>query len=279
MKVNTFIKATPHEVPSDIYQGLLQVYPDGEVGAGLFSTCLPRGHPKIQEISDYLESRGLRPWSKPWQREAGEFRLTYGRVYDKEDWEPARYLQPSPKSSFGEYDIRPYGEPLKIKVGHLSGADRKLTIACANSWWIIVSDVVRRKMEQAGLKHVAFHPVEIIGKGKEGFKQPIWELRSDLFLSPLSPRCELLDCWKQPFTGNISRGCYLYEGLYSFGELHYKECDIKSVEPFDYAMTHERFGPNEIQAEHARVASQRFYQFCVTQGFDIYWTPVRIDPD
>jgi hypothetical protein len=57
-------------------------------------------------------------------------------------------------------------------------------------------------------------------------------------------------------------------------ELHYRQRDLKAIEPFDIALTFEKF-PHE----HWPVVSHRFYGFCQTNKLKFDWIPVRVDAD
>jgi len=279
MQRSVTIQVQRHEVPQADFDGLIRLYPEGNRGGISFHCYLPQESNVLRAIQEYLADRGLTPWLGRGARVKArhEYEMILSRTYDVQDWKRAAYLEPTPWLWLGKYETRRYGKPLQIQGEH---AKQRLNIALVNQWWIVVSEKVRVSMEKAGLLHVAFKPVETIGRETTPGACQIWELTSDIFLPPLSPKCELVDSCGNPSKGdNLTHGCYLREGLYGSPEKHYKESAITSVEPFDLARTNERFGPNEIQADHQLVASQRFYQFCVSQAFDMRWIPVRIDPD
>ena len=82
------------------------------------------------------------------------------------------------------------------------------------SSWIVVSDRIKRLLEQTSLKHILIRETEVTGKGRERFEGQFWELTSDLILPPLSPYCKLMNNDSWPFHGDYDKGCHYKEGLY-----------------------------------------------------------------
>lgn len=105
--------------------------------------------------------------------------------------------------------------------------------------------------------------------------EALLELTSDFILPPLSPtmRIEYEDGTK--FDGDFKRRYVIREGLYRTPELHYLSSSLEGLEPFDLACSFEWWGS---EVSRRTIASKRFYQFCVDQGVETEWVPVRIDP-
>src|SRR5206468_10103430 len=115
----------------------------------------------------------------------------------------------------------------------------------------IVSSRFKNLLEKsAATKHLRFRPTILAREAYPEWEAldwadvgpPYWELTSDLLLPPLAPSCKMFDQDGNPFTGDYSNGCYLIEGIYKLPELHYKASAIATAEPFDVALTLEKFG-------------------------------------
>ena len=99
-------------------------------------------------------------------------------------------------------------------------------------------------------------------------------------MPPLAPYSQLTTNDGQPFVGNYDNGCLYLEGLVERSELHYKASDMEALaaaDPFDLALTQERFGIREWVCDPCLVASPRFYKFCVANNLRMNWMPVRLE--
>jgi len=132
-------------------------------------------------------------------------------------------------------------------------------------------------MEKSLLRSPNFKEITILETGKvfEGH----WELTSEFVLPPLNNASLLFNNDGQPFDGDYDKGCFLVEGCYWPGELHYKRSTLQTVGPFDLARTHERFGNKDSVSFPRLIASRNFYDFCKNQKLNLDWWPVRVDPD
>lgn len=59
-------------------------------------------------------------------------------------------------------------------------------------------------------------------------------------------------------------------------ELHCRRRDIERLEPFDVAISVERFGHRRLEFR-ATIVFRRFYDFCIAHGLKARRVPVRID--
>ncbi len=260
---------------------IIKQFPEGKGGSASvgfsFSLSIPRHSDKFKEVYDFLAHIDLQPRPPYVPSRPGLYRLIIRRHYDASDWETARYLQPSPKSSLGLSVKRSRSDRLILRPGH---AQQKNLLAAANWPWLAVSDDMRQKLEQAGLQRLKFLDVQYTKQPTPDLR-PLWELTSDLRLPRMSPRCKFVNERGGAPVPQWEPSTVLVEGDEQSGniwpEFHYTESAIRSAEPFDLALTFEGWGGGEGIPK--LVASQRFYQFCKAHKLKMDWIPVRIDPD
>jgi hypothetical protein len=256
---------------------LLTRYPEGNLLNTCFSMELETNSSLYGELHSFLVSLGLKPRAPHAGDSVGEYGLTVMRYYDETDWDQAKYLQPFPKTTLGLSIQRSMKDRLLLRPAH---ARRTHLLAAANWAWLVVSDDMRQKLEQAGLQRLKFLEVQF-PKTLPVDAGTLWELTSDLRLPRMSPRCKFVTELGGKQVPQWEPNTVLVEGDGMIGdihpEFHYQESVVRSVEPFDLALTFEGWGGGE--GDPKLVASQRFYQFCRAQQIKMSWMPVRIDPD
>jgi len=161
------------------------------------------------------------------------------------------------------------------------------SIKMGSIYGVVVADSVKRLLEASGLSHVFFHPTALSKMTSKGITwvewekvgEEWWEMGSDGLMPPLAPSMELYDQRNRRIVagGDVSGGVTPYEGFYSPVELHYTTESLKNMPPFDLARTFEQFN-NPVLDIRPLIASKRFYDFCINNGLDVGWVPVRIDP-
>ncbi len=256
---------------------LLVRYPAGRLGNNYFSLETETNSPLYGELYSFLVSLGLKPSAPQANQSVGEYGLTVMRYYDETDWDQAKYLQPFPKTSLGLSIRRSMKDRLLLRPAH---ARRTHLLAAANWAWLVVSDDMKQKLEQSGLQRLKFLEVQF-PKTLPAAAGTLWELTSELRLPRMSPRCKFVKELGGKQVPHWEPNCTLVEGDSLTGdvhpEFHYQESVIRSVEPFDLALTFEGWGGGE--GDPKLVASKRFYQFCRAQQIKMSWMPVRIDPE
>jgi len=266
-------------VPAHVFKQLAETYPEG-VGENPkherdFHCNLPTVDPRVQRILDILKGHGLRPASESLDRSSSEFGMRIDRKYDDTDFQNCTYMVPRPTKYFGftsrsnqgdliidarkqaipYYDIGVYGRPLTIGV----------------------SEGIYRKVIEANFSHLVLKRIlASIPQSDLPAPTSLWEISSDLTLPPLSQKNRLITNEGSPFTKDMPVGCFLIEELYSPPEYHYTSSSFRSIEPFDFAITQERFSGHKIQM---LITSKKFYEFCKRNQLPVDWIPVRLDPD
>jgi hypothetical protein len=260
------------EVGKSLCRKLAAIYPEGKIGES-FRFELPDSDPRLRLILNHLTQAGLHAWlDVSRERTPDEYSLELERVYDAADLRATPYLVPHRDEHcprFEDLSRTPEGW-LKVGIGESEFGDPTGLGAdlVATSRGLVVSSGLRNELESAGFLHLTFGPVVPFERGSDrewyllpwaGLSDPYWELRSDLILPPLAPSCNVFSAYGDPVNGDFSKGCHMKEGLYRLAELHYTAAAIAEVEPFDVALTFERF------------------DFATSRALPLTWIPVRID--
>jgi hypothetical protein len=280
MRVTVNISINRHDFrgPS-VEQEFRERFPFGKYHAGFLAKLSPWDH-RVQEIIEALEERGVvrkdvsrraRPWA--------EYNVELHRSYDSEDISVAEYLMlrremlltdEAGRDDQGRLIVSPSKFPAGLKLG------------CAYHYGTVVSEEVRTKMAAAGLIGPRFLEVSSPTHADDKPIGQFWELTSSVVLPPI-PRERIIPQTDTPSSdfehiAGFSDGDFFMEK-----ELHYPERAIRSIEPFDYAVTRELFcrrgWQRDRNGERHAVVSQRFRQFCLEQQIPASWIPVRLDPE
>jgi hypothetical protein len=188
----------------------------------------------------------------------------------------AEYLKPFPvrELDIDQFVARTDGN-LNIKTTEL----KKLKAIARAYWpWYIVTDSLKKQLDAGGFRHMFLRPINPIYRNRITDEPVCWEMSSALQLPPMSSSVQLEDYREKRFDGTYRFGCYLDGGDYTAAEVHYLESEIRSLEPFDFAYTLERFGPGGVNLHPYHIASKRLYDFFVGQKVRLEWRPVRLDP-
>lgn len=289
----TQISINPGEVGDEVYRRICSIYPEARMRhkvwrgqmSDYFQFNSPSDDQRVLAVIAALAEAGFQPWSDHTREiRADEYMLDLIRKYDREDYEAAEYLIPSPKI-YVEGRRMTEGGPIRITKKTVRPG---VLLATAGGFDKVVSSGFLEAIKAASLRHIASRPTQLydseaVVDGKwsphiEPWPQPaeaLLELASDFILPPFAPSVRLEYEDGTPFDGHFERGCMIMEGLYREPELHYLASSLHGLEPFDLACSFEWF---DTKWDRYLVASKRFYQFCVEQGVETEWVPVRIDP-
>ena len=268
------------EVGQGLFDEISAVYPEGQLSPRHFGSKLPKEDSRTIAVMRIMEEHGyiIRNQYEEFDSSQKYYNLQITREYSNRDLDQIAYLMPTPKTMAGSLGRKNGILILSHDHARAIAADR---MTYAEDGRIVVTDDLRRMMEEAGLLNLVFLEARL---EKPSFRVPesLWELTTDLRMPPLSDRNVLIDNDSELYVGNPGQICLPREGLsvpealYFPAELHYSARSLAVIEPFDLARTHEPIG--QAQA-HYLVASQRFHQFCVATHLRVSWQPVQVDPD
>lgn len=244
--------------------------------------------PRLREVMGFLASHGWQP-SKGWFGKLGpkEYWLRIKRKYSKSDFDTFQYFifggGGSPWEGGGGVDETPLTvlstKGMKPDDIRMVGLQRR-----------VVPQRVRAIFEAEGVRHVTFHAT-LVAPGwptdfskiltwEEMHEEPWWELRSDVVLPPLSPRCRLSDLDGNDYNPDGPfRGLYVEEGNHENPEMHYRASDLAKLPEFDVALTRENLGAGNRDEIGTLVCSQRFRKMCQKHKLKVGFWPVRVDPE
>lgn len=261
---------------------LVRLYPEGlglipNNGGRYFKGTFAEDDPRLEAILKVMADNGYRPADRGKRALPTEFGFEIRREYDESDYAAAAYMAGGSADCFVSVAYR--AEATGNLQLHQGRFPKNKNFGQAYVWTVI-SDAGRRKLEGEYLRHLVFRPVEqTTEEGMPNVRvEGYWELTSDLILPPLSKKCILMNNDEKVFSGDYQSGCFLIEGFYTPPEIHYDARTLSSVEPFDLALTHEKFGNTEEVYPYL-ITSRRLYEVCKKHGLKMAGVPVRIDED
>ncbi len=268
------------EVGQSLFEKVSAVHPEGQINPRSFVLRLPKEDPRTIAAMRIMEEHGykIRNENEPFDPSQKYCNVQITREYSNRDLDQIAFLRPTPKTSAGA--LRRKNGILILAHDHARAiaADRMTDAEDGN---IIITDDLRRMMEEAGILNLVFLEARL-EKPSFRVQEPLWEMTTDLRMPPLSNGNVLIDNDRAPYMGLPGQMCLVREGLsvpeslYWPVELHYSACSLAAIEPFDLARTFEPIGQN---VAHYLVASQRFHQFCVAAHLRVSWQPVQVDSD
>jgi len=283
MKTEAFLVVHAKFSGVSIVQDLGTAFPQG-LDEDRFECRLPWEDERVTLLLERLTAHGLKP-SGLRPSSPGDYHLAIERTYSRSDFESAAYLTFSSKTLLLNA-IRDLDGVLRVKSDKIkSGMD----MASTTRPWIVVSDRVKGLIEREGLIRASFREIRLDAPGSGSVRRgrhDFWELTSDLILPPMAPPCKFIHARTgEEVAGDSDESFVFREGLGIPGffflppEPHYAEADLRSIGPFDLALTFERISGGYLGG--LPICSQRFHQFCVANRLSqkMYWTPVRLNAD
>lgn len=276
-------------LPPDAVEAFARVYPQGiqERSGGIkyLRFELDIHSEEVKRIEATLHKLGMHRWDKKLPRDLSkEYKLSERVEWEPSDFKDKEYATCRPLK-FGLGGSRTSDGLLKMSIGNFPSNG---TIIETGSQTMCVTERVKEMIECEKFKGVEFRPTVFVSGSKlfndmkpTPWSKSLatwWEMTSDVELPALSPTTNLLGQDHEPLVERTiqeirRRGCLVggprWEAL-----LHYRKRDLKKVEPFDLARTHERFGgPKFLYEDDDRqfVASTRFREFCQSKKWKIEW--------
>ena len=267
LKTNIYIDISPRQASQNVIDKLKRAYPD-ESGERYFQCDLFENDPRLKRVWEILLENGLAPRDQLKQNEI-PFCFEMERVYNASELRAATYLTPWARNEF-DVEYRDEQKRILLNRQHIK-RDRQAGFATMS---MIVSLALKQKLESAGFLNLVFLPVCLDEKPTDQW----WEMTSEIRLPPVAPPCEVMYFrGGKPFDGDYSQSLILREGFYQWPELHYRQSEIKPLEPFYCARSIEGFAV--VEYDRLFVISNRLYRFLEAEKARLKWTPVRINQD
>lgn len=270
-----------NDVGEKCFEVLASIYPDAVYGVnkGGFSIKLLDDDPNLFILLNILQKHDVSPYISFHSNEKRTYTLHITRIYEKSDIQAAEMFYFTPSIYFG-YDC--YLNDNGIWELDTKKVSINEPFAKAHGGAIfLVENELKLAMESAGLLHMEFQPVELVGRKKKGLENKLfWRLYSDFTLPKLSPSFLMLDREGNPMPPGSTDG-YPREGItfpeiLIYPEYMYRESDLNAAGPFDLGRMNEELGADSDDM-HVLIASRHFYEFCEERKLKIDWTPVRIE--
>ena len=267
MRIKLIITLLARHVGQSVLDQIKRVYPD-ESGERYFHCELFENDPRLKQVWDILVENGLTPRYQ-FNKEEKSFCVAMERVYRATELQAASYLSPWARNEF-DVEYRDDQKRILLNRQHVK-RNRQAGFATMS---MIVSLALKQKLERARFHNLMFQPVCLDEKPTDHW----WELTSALRMPPVAPPCEVFYFREgKPFDGDYSQSLVLRESSYLGPELHYRQSEIRPLEPFDCARSIESFGV--VEYDRLFVISNRLYRFLQAEQARLKWTPVRINPD
>ena len=283
------------KVSKILWQKLEKLVPETTLGE-LFTFTFDSQDPRINKIIDVFRQAGLKPQKSLASEGAdGEFFMSMRRSYDPDELNSFELLRVYSELLFWG-DIS-FDENVGFCVLQPE-LFRKHRRGVLDAGWrgLIVSDPIRRVMEDEAVKAVKFAPLVLcdhirpLGAAARTPKiswsripnGPWWILSSSRTLPSVSQSMNLRDNMGNSVGPGYQNGCHAVEGIFSDPELIYTRSRLKNVKPFDISLTVERWGDRvsgHDVLDRMLVVSKRFYNLAVKHKWKMEFQPVRIDED
>lgn len=273
------------EIGLGLFETLRELVPEGVtiVPAGtVLSIKLPIEDGRFEVVKGLLADEGFLPWADTFHaKKVNEYTLNYLRTYDGADLDASEFLECQPREeAYFQYSETPLaggGHRIDLEnIFDVPAGEKEIVGLAATGDYFLVSMRVRGILEAARLPHLHFCPAAVAVtkySGEEVLLLPeghLWKLTSDFTMPALNP-INLFNNDGKPFSGDPKAGCFVKEGFFQRGELHYRRRDVAGLPSFGLALTREWPGNNRL------IASKGFYEACREHDLQLNWTPVRID--
>ena len=245
--------------------------------------------PRIPEVIEFLESRGVRRMPEAWdyaleKSPTGFYTMMRVRVYEAVDYSQAEYLwlESLIESSLDiDTDGNRNAEGLwQIVSGSIPRRGRLMS---AGRNILFVSDAFRAELEAERFVGMGFAPTKQVREKKSGETyicvphQPaadrvLWELRPTVHLPRMHPEVLRTQLNPKVPVGDPGPGNFQNDGFDDV-QLVYARSALASVGAFDMAHTWEYKSAPE---NRCFIISQRFYQFCKAKKLPCHFVPVKI---
>ncbi len=225
-------------------------------------------NPGLSPLFRLLNKVNLRPdfWS-----EGKGFDVRITRQYSKEDLDKAELLYlPLSIGPLCDYVGR-NGERWICQTGNFgfdSGLGWQQSYGSINQMNYFVSEEIRAKIEGMGLEGLKFTPLE--WDNPQEAKRQYWEITSDRTMPPAEQAIETKD-----------RKTFYVDGCYEPEEVVFDNQKVNAMQPFDFALSHEKVGwlEDEYRGNRLVIVSQKARWALESAGVEVDYNVIRFSDD
>jgi hypothetical protein len=241
--------------------------------------------PELNEVIAFLRQHGREPHLRINPRISLDHPKMYQvegrRVFEAKDLERGEYFYfyPDKWIAEGGHTITGYTDLHEVKGGTVT----QQPIGSNGTYFVsLCSDELRRELEEERFLGLSFREVLITGKARRG---PLWQLWSDRQMPPIRNR--IIDEDGNDVDPKARRGRRIDDFYFPY-LLKFRAEQVRAMEPFDAALTQERFGNSvgqyfpadgiyENKLDPILIVSRRFYQWCEGRKLKISWHPIVLE--
>lgn len=247
-----------------------QFFPPGLVG---FHLQAELGDPVIDEIIAYLRTTGREPyWNEcpdfPWEHPT-LYQIQGERVWEQSDFDNASYFRWLVRLEAGTGKMLPPDGRFEVEFYR-----NKPIGIMVNYWNPFCTSEYRKELEAQNFAGLSFRPVKVSFRTRDK-NYALWQVWSTITLPPVLDKVVGLD--GEPFDPATSKACSI-DDLYFPDHYRFPVSEVRKLEPFDIALTTERWGGGFRHCwEPAIIVSRRFRDWFMKQNVDVHWWPVALD--
>jgi hypothetical protein len=230
--------------------------------------------PVIDEEINFLGKTGREPnwnWSPITPNDHPTLYQIQGeRSWKADDIASAEYFELHVTKEICDCTLLPPDGVAEVAFSSYKGSSIGIAVTMSNP---ICSADFRQELEAQAFKGLAFRPVQI--KSRKPQNLVLWQLWSSITLPPvLTPTVGVKG---EPFDPKTSIACYVNDIYFPWCH-HYEAAEIRKLEPFDVAISTERWGYGYVHhREPALIVSHRFREWFMTQKVQVDWWPVALE--
>ncbi len=263
-------RRVPKKVLSEMRARWPQFFPAELVG---FHLRAELGDPVIEEVISYLRITGREPyWTDspdlPWAHPT-LYQIEGERVWEQTDYDNASYFRWLVRLEAGKGKMLPPDGRFEVEFYRNKPIGRMV-----NRWNPFCTSEYRKELEAQNFAGLSFRPVKVSFRTRDK-DYALWQVWSAITLPPVLDKVVGED--GEPFDPATSKACSI-DDLYFPDHYRFPTSEVRKLEPFDIALTTERWGGGfPHYREPAIIVSRRFRDWFMTQNVDVHWWPVALE--
>lgn len=247
-----------------------QFFPANLVG---FHLRVEVGDPVIDEVIGFLRGTGREPnwtrnpavlWGHP-----KHYQIEGERIWEQSDFDNASYFRWLVRLEAASGNLLPPDGRFEVEFYR----NKQIGIM-VSGWNPFCTSEYRKELEAQNFAGLSFRPVKVSFRTRDK-NYALWQVWSTITLPPVLDKVVGVD--GEPFDPATSKACGI-DDLYFPYHYRFSAAEVGKLEPFDIAVTTERWGGSPThRREPAIIVSRRFRDWFMTQKVDTEWWPVALE--
>lgn len=229
--------------------------------------------PVINDVIAFLRTTGREPvWTQypgvPNDHPA-QFQIKGKHVWEDADFDNASYFRWLVRLETGTGKMLPPDGRFEVEFYR-----NKPIGIMVNRWNPFCTSEYRKELEAQNFAGLSFRPVKVSFRVRDK-NYALWQVWSTITLPPVLDKVVGVD--GEPFDPATSKACSI-DDLYFPDHYRFSASEVAELEPFDIALTTERWGGGFPHYwEPAIIVSRRFRDWFMMQNVDVEWWPVALE--